>query len=46
MRQYISTFGILATFTSDEARVFTSKLFKEFCSKWGIVHRVSTAYNP
>ena len=46
MRQYISTFGIPATFTSDGARVFTSKLFEDFCSKWGIVHRVSTAYNP
>ena len=26
--------------------MFTSSTFESFCSKWGIVHRVSTAYNP
>ena len=46
MREFISTFGIPATFTSDGAKVFTSKLFEDFCTQWGIVHRVSTAYNP
>ena len=46
LRDCISTFGIPATFTSDGAKVFTSKIFEDFCSRWGIVHRVSTGYNP
>ena len=45
-RDYISTFGIPVTLTTDGAKVFTSKEFEDFCHKWGIIHRVSTAYNP
>ena len=44
-RQYISTFGIPVTFTSDGAKVFTSNEFEDFCSRFGIVHRVSSAYH-
>ena len=25
---------------------FTSKVFEDFCCRLGIVHRISTAYNP
>ena len=46
LRGYISVFGIPCTLTTDGAKVFTSKLVEEFCMRWGIVHRVSTAYNP
>lgn len=46
LRQFIITFGIPVTLTTDGARVFTASQFEEFCSKWGIIHRVSTAYNP
>ena len=46
LREYISLYGIPSIFTSDGARVFTSKVFEDFCSRWGIIHRVSTAYNP
>ena len=46
VRQYITTFGIPVTLTTDGAKVFTANLFEEFCSRWGIIHRVSTAYNP
>ena len=46
LRQYITTFGIPVTLTTDGAKVFTANLFEEFCSRWGIIHRVSTAYNP
>ena len=46
LRDYISTFGIASTLTSDGASVFTSKEVEDFCDRWGIVHRVSTAYNP
>ena len=26
--------------------MFTSKIMEDFCTRWGIIHRVSTAYNP
>ena len=26
--------------------MFTSKLMEDFCHRWGIIHRVATAYNP
>ena len=45
-RHYISTYGIPVTFTSDGAKVFTSREFEDFCSRFGIIHRVSSAYHP
>ena len=45
LRDYLSIFGIPTTVTTDGASVFTSKLMEEFFDKWGIVHRVSTAYH-
>ena len=30
----------------DVARVFTSKVFEDIYCQWGIVYRISTAYNP
>ena len=44
-RNYIATVGIPCTLTTDGASVFTSKLMEDFCYRWGIVHRVSTAYH-
>ena len=46
LRNYISIFGIPCTLTSDGASVFTSKTMEDFCDRWGMVHRVATAYNP
>ena len=46
MRRFISTYGIPVTITSDGAKVFTSREFEDFCSRFGIVHRVSSAYHP
>ena len=46
LREYIGVFGIPCTLTTDGAKVFTSKLIEDFCTRWGIIHRVSTAYNP
>lgn len=46
LRDYISIFGIPCTLTSDGASVFTSKYMESFCDRWGIIHRVATAYNP
>ena len=30
----------------DVARVYTSKVFEDVCCQCGIVHHISTAYNP
>ena len=46
LRDYFSIFGIPITFTSDGAKVFTSKSVEEFFQRYGVVHRVTTAYNP
>ena len=46
LRTYVAIFGIPLSFTSDGAKVFTSKIVEDFFNRWGIVHRVTTAYNP
>ena len=46
LRGYASTFGIPVVLTSDGAKVFTSKAMEDFCTRFGIIHRVSTAYHP
>ena len=46
LRNYFATFGIPITFTSDGAKIFTSKLVEDFFNRYGVVHRVTTAYNP
>ena len=45
-RSYFSTFGVAEVLCTDGARMYTSSEFENFCKLWGIVHRVSTAYNP
>ena len=44
LRDYSTTFGIPAILSTDGASVFTSKEMEEFCKRWGINHRVSSAY--
>ena len=44
LRDYSTTFGIPAILSTDGASVFTSKQMEEFCKRWGINHRVSSAY--
>ena len=46
LREYFAIFGIPITFTSDGAKVFTSKSVEEFFDRYGVVHRITTAYNP
>ena len=46
LREYFSIFGIPLSFTSDGAKVFTSKIVEEFFEKYGVIHRITTAYNP
>ena len=45
LRDYFSTFGIAEIFTSDGASIFTSSLFSDFCTRWGIKQRISSAYH-
>ena len=46
LRNYFSTFGIAELFSSDGASIFTSSEFTEFCRRWGIEQRISSAYFP
>ena len=46
LREYFAIFGIPISFTSDGAKVFTAKAVEEFFDRYGVVHRVTTAYNP
>ena len=46
MRDYFATFCIAELFSSDGASIFTSHLFKDFCTRWGINQRISSAYHP
>ena len=46
LREYIAIFGIPVTFTSDGAKVFTSKIMEDFFHRYGIIHRITTSYNP
>ena len=46
LREYFSIFGIPLTFTSDGAKVFTSRAMEEFFDRYGVIHRITTAYNP
>ena len=43
---YFATFGIAETFSSDGASIFTFAAFKDFCSRWGIQQRISSAHFP
>ena len=46
LRGYFATFGIANTFSSDGASIFTYATFRDFCTRWGIRHRISSAYFP
>ena len=46
LREYFGIFGIPITFTSDGAKVFTSEAVEEFFDRYGVIHQVTTAYNP
>ena len=46
LREYFSRWGIAQELTSDGASVFTSAECKSFFHRWGVKHRVSSAYYP
>ena len=46
LREYFSCWGVAKHITSDGASVFTSAACKDFLHRWGVKHRVSSAYYP
>ena len=46
LRHYFSTWGVPKNITTDGASVFTSLAMKDFYDKWGVDHRVASAYYP
>ena len=46
LRAYMSTFGVMDELSSDGATVYTSEEVKKFLGKFGVEHRLSSAYNP
>ena len=46
LRNYFSVFGIAELLSSDGASIFTSSTFTEFCRRWGVAQRISSAYFP
>ena len=46
LRSYFSRWGVARNITTDGASVFTSLAMKDFYDKWGVDHRVSSAYFP
>lgn len=43
---WISRFGKPAIITTDQGRQFISQHFRSFCQRFGIDHRLTSAYNP
>ena len=46
LRHYFSRWGVAVNITTDGASVFTSTEMKDFLERWGVEHRVSSAYYP
>ena len=44
LRQFFMIYGVCEVLSTDGAKVFTSREFSNFCSLWGVVQRVSSAY--
>ena len=45
LRDYFATYGVPLLFSSDGATIFTSTMFKDFCKRWGVEQRISSAYH-
>ena len=43
---YFATFGVCAELCTDGGPEFVAKKTKEFLKRWGVNHRLSSAYNP
>jgi hypothetical protein len=46
LEQQLSIFGWAKSIVSDNGACFTSALFKRFCDRWSIEHRLIPAYQP
>ena len=46
LRCHFATFGVPDELSSDGGPEFTASLTKEFLEKWGVKHRISSAYYP
>ena len=46
LRNYFATFGVPELLSTDGATIFTSSTFRNFCQRWGIEQRISSAYHP
>ena len=46
LQGYFARWGVAKTITTDGACVFTSASMTEFLERWGVVHRVLSAYYP
>ena len=46
LRSYFATFGVPEEISSDDGPEFTAFVTQDFMRKWGIKHRVSSAYFP
>ena len=46
LRSYMATFGVMDEISSDGATVYTSEEVKKFLRRFGVKHRLSSAYNP
>ena len=46
IRSFMATFGAPEELSSDGGPEFTASLTKDFFKRWGIKHRVSSAYHP
>ena len=45
LREYSTYFGIPRILSSDGAAIFTATEMEEFCRRWGITQRISSAYH-
>ena len=46
LRQLFAQFGVPEHLSSDGGPEYTSHILKDFMSRWGITHRLSSAYHP
>ena len=46
LRNYFARFGVPEEISSDGGPEFTSKATESFLSRWGVIHRLSSAYYP
>ena len=46
LRRYFARWGIAQEITSDGASMLCSAAMKDFLNRWGVTHRVSSAYYP